>query len=114
MKNDAAYYESAYNPRLAVPEYASHFERWRKKAKQARDTLSGYLDVPYGPHPMEKLDIFRAIVPPAAAALHRLDVAEPAFPKTQHVLGDIEVVRDLADGAECVGRLVQSRLAPSG
>jgi arylformamidase len=60
MKNDAAYFESAYNPRLVVPEYASHFERWRKKAKQARDTLSGYLDVPYGPHPMEKLDIFRA------------------------------------------------------
>lgn len=60
MKNDAAYYESAYNPRLVVPEYASHFERWRKKAKEARDKLSGYLDVPYGPHPMEKLDIFRA------------------------------------------------------
>jgi arylformamidase len=60
MKKDAAYYESAYNPRLAVPEYASHFERWRKKAKAARDDLDGYLDVPYGPHPMEKLDIFRA------------------------------------------------------
>jgi len=60
MKKDAAYYESAYNPRLAVPEFASHFERWRRKAKEARDALSGYLDVPYGAHPMQKVDIFRA------------------------------------------------------
>jgi arylformamidase len=60
MTKDAAYYESAYNPRLAVPDFASHFERWRRKAKEARDVLSGYLDVPYGPHPMQKVDIFRA------------------------------------------------------
>ena len=32
MKKDAAYYESAYNPRLVVPEIASHFERWRTLA----------------------------------------------------------------------------------
>jgi len=60
VKDDAAYFESAYNPRLAVPEFADHFERWRKKSAVARAALSGYLDVPYGPHPMEKLDIFRA------------------------------------------------------
>jgi len=60
VKRDAAYYESAYNPRLAVPEYAQHFERWRSKSRQARASLSGYLEVPYGPHPMEKLDLFRA------------------------------------------------------
>jgi arylformamidase len=60
VKKDAAYFESAYNPRLAVPEYADHFESWHKKSAVARAALSGYLDVPYGPHPMEKLDIFRA------------------------------------------------------
>jgi arylformamidase len=60
VKSDAAYFESAYNPRLAVPQYADHFERWRKKSAVARAALSGYLDVSYGPHPMEKLDIFRA------------------------------------------------------
>jgi arylformamidase len=60
VSNDAAYYESAYNPRLVVPQYADHFERWRKKSAAARAALSGYLDVPYGSHPMEKLDIFRA------------------------------------------------------
>jgi arylformamidase len=60
VKNDAAYYESAYNPRLVVPQYADHFERWRKKSATARAALSGYLDVPYGSHSMQKLDIFRA------------------------------------------------------
>jgi len=60
VKNDAATYESAYNPRLAVPQYADHFESWRKKSAAARATLSSYLDVRYGSHPMEKLDIFRA------------------------------------------------------
>jgi hypothetical protein len=62
VSTDAAYHESAYNPRLVVPQYADHFERWRKKSVAARTALSGYLDVPYGSHPMEKLDIFRAAV----------------------------------------------------
>jgi arylformamidase len=60
MKNDSAYYESRYNPRLAVPEFADHFARWREKAAKTRASLDGYLDVIYGPHPMQKLDIFRA------------------------------------------------------
>jgi arylformamidase len=60
MNKDPAYYESRYNPRLAVPEFADHFARWRKLAEQARSSLDGYLDVAYGPHPMQKLDIFRA------------------------------------------------------
>jgi arylformamidase len=60
MKQDAQYFETRYNPRLAVPEYASHFEEWGKRSAQARARLQGYLDVPYGSHPMEKLDVYRA------------------------------------------------------
>ena len=62
MKKDAAYYESAYNPRIAVPEFNDHFERWKKRSQQAQQALSGhaYLDVAYGTDPMEKLDIYRA------------------------------------------------------
>ena len=60
MKKDAQYYETRYNPRLAVPEYAQHFERWAKRSEQAREALDCYLDLPYGSHPMEKLDMFRA------------------------------------------------------
>lgn len=57
---DAGDYEGRYNPRLAVPEYASHFEKWAAAAAQARKDLDVYIDVPYGSHPMEKLDLFRA------------------------------------------------------
>ena len=60
MKKDAQYYEARYNPRLAVPEYAQHFERWAQRSERARAHLDGYLDVAYGSHPMEKLDLFRA------------------------------------------------------
>ena len=60
MKQDAAYYESRYNPRLAVPEFAQHFERWAQRSAKVRKDLHPDLDVPYGAHPMEKLDLFRA------------------------------------------------------
>lgn len=60
MKKDAQYYESRYNPRVAVPEFARHFELWAERSAAARGRLRGYLDVPYGSHAMEKLDLFRA------------------------------------------------------
>jgi arylformamidase len=62
VMKDAAWYESAYNPRVAVPEFNDHFERWKKRSQEAQQALSGraYNDVPYGPDPMQKLDIYRA------------------------------------------------------
>jgi arylformamidase len=60
MRKDAQHYETRYNPRLAVPDYASHFEAWGKRSQEARAQMDGYLDLPYGAHPMEKLDLFRA------------------------------------------------------
>ncbi len=60
MKKDAQYYESRYNPRIAVPEYAQHFETWAERSEETRKSLDCYLDVPYGAHQMEKLDLFRA------------------------------------------------------
>ena len=60
MNKDAAYYETRYNPRLAVPEFAQHFERWTERSAQVRKNLVPYLDVPYGAGPLEKLDLFRA------------------------------------------------------
>ena len=52
--------EHHYNPRLAVPEFAQHFAQWGERSAKARAEMDGYVDVSYGPHPMEKLDIFRA------------------------------------------------------
>ncbi len=55
----------------------------------------------------QQIDIVGAIVAAPAAALHRLDLGEAGFPEAQHVLRDVEIVGDLADGPECIGGLVQ-------
>src|SRR5262249_3840025 len=62
------------------------------------------------PDAAQKINILRTIIAPAAAALHRPDMRETTLPEPQHMLWQIKFVCDLADGAECVGRLVQSRL----
>jgi len=59
MLRDAAYYESRYNNRAAVPEFQSHFDRWGQSSAQARRELDVELDVPYGDDRMETMDIFR-------------------------------------------------------
>lgn len=59
MLQDAAYYESRYNNRAAVPEFQSHFERWAQASAQARRDLDVEVDVPYGDDRMETMDIFR-------------------------------------------------------
>jgi arylformamidase len=59
MAKDARYWESLYNNRLAVPDHAQFFARWAEESERARSTLRCDLDVPFGPHPMERMDIFR-------------------------------------------------------
>jgi len=59
MISDAAYYESLYNNRLAVPEFQGFFDRWAMQSAQARHDLDVEVDVPYGDHRMETMDIFR-------------------------------------------------------
>ena len=51
--------DSLYNPRATVPNALDIFARWDKESHEARATCPAYLDVPYGTHAMEKLDIFR-------------------------------------------------------
>lgn len=60
MDDYTAAFERRYNNRAAVPEYAQHFDRWTRLSKSARDELDSDLDIAYGDHPMEKVDIFRA------------------------------------------------------
>ena len=59
MIKDAAYYESMFNNRAAVPEFQSHFDGWATRSEQARRSLDVELDVPYGDDRMETMDIFR-------------------------------------------------------
>jgi arylformamidase len=84
MKQDAQYFESRYNPRLAVPEFASYFEEWGKRSAQVRERLDGYLDVPYGSHAMEKLDVFRAKGPSRALLMFIHGGYWRALDKSQH------------------------------
>jgi arylformamidase len=60
MKRDAAHWESLYNNRAAVPDHPQYFARWAERSAAARRSLRRYLDVPYGTHAMEKMDIFPA------------------------------------------------------
>lgn len=58
--HDTAYWESQYNNRLAVPEHPQIFARWGRESEWARRQYDCDLDVAYGNHPMEKLDVFHA------------------------------------------------------
>lgn len=60
MDDQTAAFEKRYNNRAAVTDFAQHFDRWGRQSKIARDELDCDLDVAYGDHPMEKVDIFRA------------------------------------------------------
>jgi arylformamidase len=55
-----AHWDSLYNNRAAVPDHPQYFARWAEKSEAARRSLRCYLDVPYGSHAMEKMDIFLA------------------------------------------------------
>ena len=52
--------------------------------------------------PRRRFDVVGAVIAPPAAALHRLDFAEAAFPEPQHMLRNVKLFRGFADGAECV------------
>jgi arylformamidase len=60
MHADNTNYDLLYNPRLLVPDYEEISARCRRDSEKARATLDCYLDVPYGPTPGEKLDLFRS------------------------------------------------------
>lgn len=55
-----AYHDRQYNARAMIPDHAQIFERGRKRSEEARASLHGRLDIPYGASPAEKLDIFPA------------------------------------------------------
>ncbi|MGQ2923679.1 alpha/beta hydrolase [Variovorax sp. DAIF25] len=50
--------ERLYNARLAVPHYPRIFEGWARASAAVRDSAPCRLDMAYGPHPIERLDLF--------------------------------------------------------
>lgn len=49
-----------YNNRLAVPHFQQYFDLWVAKSPQARANVPCQLDIAYGAHPAETLDLFFA------------------------------------------------------
>ncbi len=60
MNAEHTNYDLLYNPRLTVKGFAQIVERWQQDAEKARARMDCYLDVPYGTHETENMDIFRA------------------------------------------------------
>jgi arylformamidase len=57
---DRDFVEREYNNRALVPEHPAFFERWGKDSAFVRSTLPCELDVPYGPDPRHRIDLFPA------------------------------------------------------
>ncbi len=65
MSYDPDYCNSQYNARARVPDHAQYFARWALDSHQARLTEPCILDIAYGEHPAQRLDMF-----PAGATRH--------------------------------------------
>jgi len=52
--------EREYNNRQAVPDHPKYFERWDRDSDYSRRTLGGELNLAYGPHKRQRIDLFPA------------------------------------------------------
>lgn len=52
--------DAQYNNRERFPDYAAYFRKWADDSERTRESLAGTLDVSYGEHPKQTLDIFPA------------------------------------------------------
>jgi arylformamidase len=68
MTYDPEYCNIQYNARAMVADNADHFARWAADSRHARLAEPCHLDIPYGEHPAQRLDIFPARRPRAGGA----------------------------------------------
>lgn len=52
--------EAEYNNRARVPEHPEIIAQWRQDAAQFRDAAGGEIDLAYGDHPRQRVDVFRS------------------------------------------------------
>lgn len=62
--------ERLYNARLAIPHYQRIFEGWARASAAVRASAPCRLDVAYGPHAMETLDLFLPSGPPRGTLMY--------------------------------------------
>ena len=53
--------EAHMNPRIAVAETEDYLADYAERSAEARERMSGKLDIAYGDSPGQKLDVFRAV-----------------------------------------------------
>ena len=82
----AAWHDRMYNNRALVPDFLTHFNRWREGSAQALALLPVQRDLRYGDGPQETLDVFPALRPkaPVVVFIHggywrALDKSDHAF-----------------------------------
>src|SRR6056297_3425880 len=61
---------------------------------------------------LEQIDIARTIIAPPARPLERFDLRESCFPEAQHMLGQVEILSDFADGTKSVRTLFHCASLP--
>jgi len=87
------------NLRLGVGGLALHLERpFAHQPLHALDRVA--VRIEQLADPGEKFHVLRPVVAPAAATLQRPDLRKLALPEAQDVLRNVELLGDLADGAE--------------
>jgi arylformamidase len=57
-RRSAAWYDAQYDARAGIPDQAAIRQSWADRSAQTRAALPCTLDLPYGEHPSEKLDVF--------------------------------------------------------
>lgn len=60
---DPAFLNSQYNNRLHVPDFQDYLDRWERLSRETEKALPIFRDIPYGPLPREKLDVFPSSAP---------------------------------------------------
>ncbi len=53
----AAELDAHYNPRIAVPDFAQHFEAYKTRSAESHARIGGQFDLRYGPGPLQTYDL---------------------------------------------------------
>jgi arylformamidase len=62
-QQDADWLTAQYNNRALVPDHMDHLTRWAQSSERVRAAQPCQLNVPYGPGPLQTLDVFHAKSP---------------------------------------------------
>jgi len=92
-QRDAAWYESQYRNRLAVPDHPRIFARWDAASEEARRNPGFRADLRYGEHQMQTLDLYPAQGECRAALLFLHGGYWMGLDKREHGFAALELTR---------------------